>query len=60
MPLRVYSYSYLIHVSSTITTKSFVSGNARKYFKTLLYHRLSLSFQLARMSLNQELSPNPA
>jgi hypothetical protein len=31
-PLQVYYHRYLIHVSSTITTKPVVSGTARKFY----------------------------
>jgi len=57
-PLQVYFYSYLIHVSSTITAKSVVSGTANNFIKTPVYYRPSVSFQLARNILSQELFPN--
>jgi hypothetical protein len=58
-PLQVYFYSYLIHVSSSFTTKSVVSGTANNFIGTPVYYRPSVSFQLACNSLSQELSLNP-
>jgi hypothetical protein len=53
-------YSYLIAVSSTITTKPVVPVTANNLMKTLVYYRPSVSFQLSRNNLSQELFPNPA
>ena len=55
-PLQAYFYDYLIHISSTITIKSVVSGTANKFIRTPLYNRLSVSLQLAHKSFSQELS----
>jgi hypothetical protein len=60
MPLQDYYHSYLIHVSSAITTNSVVADIASSFYQTSFYYRLSLSFQLAVTILSQKLSPNQA
>jgi hypothetical protein len=50
----------IIHLSSAVKTKYVVSDIASKCYQTPPYYRHILSFQLARTSLSQELSPDPA